>query len=147
MTASNRKNKQRGKIQAGSLAVGTIDPGGPPDDPNVSFSFKYLRHPPPFSCVIPEGYFLVLFERLRVLSRLRMGDFLTAYNKRLMNHAVPWEKTTQPDGFTHLPEPYQAYNGFQFSVNDRDDMGRVFGFVRMGVFYICWLDPEHKVYG
>jgi len=75
-------------------------------------------------------------------------DFRTAGGKPLRSHAIDWSKTTRPAGFTHLNLTLReqiADDAWQFSISS-NQYGRVHGFIVQSVFYVVWLDPEHKLY-
>ncbi len=112
----------------------------------LSFSFKYFD--------IVEGkfdpytrgqdYFVVLINRLKELSRLKIQQFYSNRSKALRSHPIDWDQTTEnsfniPGEEQIVSTPYQ----FELSANE---YGRIHGFVIDSVFFIRWLDPDHNLY-
>lgn len=146
MAASKRRDKKgkKGRVKPEPLSTGRIKPDSPPLQPEeIMFSFKYLHPTPPVSQEFPEGYWNALFRRLHDVSRMKLSEFLGSRNDALKAHGIKWEDSAFKDGFPHLNEQLRAYKGYQFSI-DRYNFGRVIGFLRGNVFYICWLDPKHE---
>lgn len=112
----------------------------------ISFSFHFLdtdHHK--FNINGKQtNYFKKFIDRLKDISgieRRRLSDYS---NKTLRFHSIKWEDTTErcfgiPNEDTVVEEPMQ----FSLSANEH---GRVHGFFIGNVFYVVWLDPDHKLY-
>lgn len=113
---------------------------------NLTFSFIYLDLRNPNFCIdeTNSAYTSELLSRLKYLSSCKKGALIGGYRKALRNHPIPWHKTIEPDGFKCLPEELQDVEGLQFSI-DKDNHGRIHGILLDGIFYIVWLDPDHKL--
>lgn len=112
----------------------------------VSFSYKYLQTDhPKFSLAEREpAYLVALLERLRDVSSWASQELMSNRSSALRCHPIDWDDTTeQCFGFPKEEEivsiPYQ----FSLSSNEH---GRVHGFFINEIFYIVWLDPDHKLY-
>lgn len=117
-----------------------------PDD-LVRFSFRHLHANEKF-CLPDLGakpeYIPTLLDRLKHVSNMRMSEFRQA-GKVLRSHAHEWHKTSEPNGYSHLSQQLQDCQAWQFSLA-REELGRVHGILIDDVFYIIWLDPEHRMY-
>lgn len=112
----------------------------------ISFSFKYYQHDrSKFSCIEKEViYWLTLLARLKDLSSLGAQELLVNRSSSLRCHAIKWEDTSE-SGFGLPNEEQLVDTPFQFSLSSNEH-GRVHGFFIDEVFYIVWLDPDHKLY-
>jgi hypothetical protein len=114
--------------------------------PRISFSCKYLdlEHRK-FSINGRDfNYLSALLQRLKDLSSWQKLTLLTNGSKSLRCHPIDWDKVTEsgfglPNEDELVDKPYQ----FQLSSNEH---GRVHGFFIDEIFYVVWLDPEHKLY-
>jgi len=128
-------NKSNNGIKKGSVP-----------NPTLRFSFKL------FDCTDPEvcppnfsnGYVQTLMDRLKCISSWTVNEFVSGGSKALRNHPIKWEDTARPNGFK-LPEQFEAYTPFQFSLS-ANEWGRVHGLLVDDTFHIVWLDHDHKVY-
>jgi hypothetical protein len=114
--------------------------------PGISFSFKYFQadHPLFYYKNKNVSYFCVLLERLRDLSGFTALDIQASRSSSLRCHPIKWRDTTVnsfdiPNEEQLVDVPYQ----FVLSANKH---GRVHGFFIGSVFYVVWLDPDHKLY-
>lgn len=114
----------------------------------LKFSFKYFDSsdeelcPPKFN----ENYTQVLMERLKALSSWTVQEFISSNSKSIRSHPHIWEKTSRPNGFSHLNEQLKGtITGWQFQLT-LSEHGRVHGFFINNTFYIVWLDKDHKLY-
>ncbi|OYV36500.1 MAG: hypothetical protein B7Z83_06025 [Thiomonas sp. 20-64-5] len=85
-----------------------------------------------------------MLDRLKHISNMKMSEFRQA-GKTLRSHPHDWGKTSEPNGYAHLSEQLQDCQTWQFSLA-RDELGRVHGILIDDVFYVVWLDPEHRMY-
>lgn len=140
-TGKPKKPIDPGKIP-GSNRIPT--PALPADQ--IKFSFKYLHPNPPVSQSFPEGYWAALLGCLREHSGLNHNELVGNRNPSLRAHGIDWDDSNVPGGFDHLPSHLADVAGFQITIS-KDVFGRVIGFLIDGVFYVCWLDPNHETMG
>jgi hypothetical protein len=116
-------------------------------NPELKFSFKLFNNDDEQLCpsIFRDGYTQTLMERLRDLSSWTVRRFTENQDKSVRNHAHDWDRTSRPNGFTHLNESFREYAGWQFclSANER---GRVHGIIIDDTFYVIWLDQDHALY-
>ncbi len=129
------------------LGGGKIPSPAPPPHPHLTLSFKYFNHREPF--VFPgeakPGYPLALLERLRDLCTMRPSELRASKSKALRSHPIDWADTTEPDGFDHLNPLFQEQIvPWQFSIT-ANEYGRIHGFWIDDVFYVVWIDPDHRL--
>ena len=141
MTVGNGK-KIRASIVPSTGAIRSL--ALPPAE--VCFSFKYLHsgHGKFRYEDRPTGYFLKLLERLREVCRLTSQQMFTTHKEPLRCHGHDWSMTTEPKGFG-LKGQVADCKGWQFQLSSNEH-GRVHGFFIQEVFFVVWLDPEHKLY-
>ena len=134
-----KKSKER------KIGIGGVRKTAPPN-PNLRFSFKLFDLADPHVCPenFAEGYVRALMERLKGLSTWTVNEFVGNSDKSVRNHVITWEKTSRPDGFD-LPEQYEAYRPFQFSIS-ANERGRVHGLLIDDTFHLIWLDENHNLY-
>ncbi|OWQ47286.1 hypothetical protein CDL60_12480 [Roseateles noduli] len=60
-------------------------------------------------------------------------------------HRHHWHETTEPQGFPRLSGEWDGHEAWQFQLS-ANKHGRVHGILVDEVFYIVWLDPEHRLY-
>ncbi|MEJ1826111.1 hypothetical protein SMA73_25430, partial [Escherichia coli] len=65
--------------------------------------------------------------------------------KALRAHRHHWRGTTEKLGFPHLPDEWDGHEAWQFQLS-ANKHGRVHGILVDEVFYVVWLDPEHRLY-
>ncbi|UMS01485.1 hypothetical protein AOY87_11390 [Escherichia coli] len=113
----------------------------------LNFSFRYLdAGHEKFSFTSQDSaYFCKVINRLKDLSTLTLREFQSGRSAALKVYPVDWRYTSEPEGFRHLSEQLQSYTPYQFAVS-RNEHGRVHGFIAGNVFYIVWLDPNHRLY-
>ena len=129
------------------------DPGGvkipppPIQHRGLSFSFRYFVNREPFQIERgSDAYPLALLERLCDVCGMTVLELKTCRNAALRCHMIDWNDTTEPGGFTHLnPLMRQQIEPYQFSIS-ANEHGRVHGFFIDEVFYIVWVDPDHRLY-
>lgn len=116
-------------------------------DKELRFSFKYFDPSDAEMCpaVFQNGYTQTLMERLKALSGWKAKEFVTKPCKSMRNHKHDWSKTSRPKGFAHLPSFLQDYPGWQFQLT-ANEHGRVHGLLIDEVFYLVWLDKDHRLY-
>jgi len=112
----------------------------------LSFSFKYFQQQNKrFSvCDRDIAYWLTLLARFKGLSGMTVQELLRSRSKAIRCHPITWQDTSQrcfglPNEEQLVDTPYQ----FSLSANAH---GRVHGFFINDVFYVVWLDPEHRLY-
>lgn len=113
----------------------------------LQFSFLYFDKSDREICPLANGddYLPVLIDRLQELSAWTAKEFTNCRSKSLRVHTHDWEKTTRPKGFQHLNSELQSYPGWQFQLT-ANKYGRIHGILIGHLFYIIWLDKDHKLY-
>jgi hypothetical protein len=112
----------------------------------ISFSFKYLKadHEKFFWTDREITYWATLLDRLRNLSGWTAMELKTNGSPALRCHTIDWPDTSE--GAFGIPEEEQVVDTpYQFSLSSNEH-GRVHGFFIGEVFYVVWLDPEHRLY-
>ncbi len=111
----------------------------------ISFSFRFLNlnHDKFNINSKTTDYFRKLMDRLKDISGIEKSQ-LKGYRKTLRCHLIEWKDTTEKSfGIVNedaiVKEPYQ----FSLSVNEH---GQIHGFFIGNVFYVVWLDPDHRLY-
>ena len=138
--------KKHGKIRPSLLPITTaITPTELPRG-RVSFSFKYLQttHRKFQFSHKDSQYFCKLLDRLKHICELSWQEMRTTHKESLRCHDHRWHETTEPNGFG-LKGQIADLQGWQFQLSSNEH-GRVHGFFLDTVFFIVWLDPEHKLY-
>lgn len=120
---------------------------GVPPSVNISFSFQYLdRSSVKFDYAKCESsYFCKVIERLSALCTISQRALHADRGSALRAHPIDWQETSEPDGFVHLHEQLWESKPYQFSISSNAH-GRVHGFFIDSVFFVVWLDPDHKLY-
>ena len=114
----------------------------------VGFSFKYLeigheKFHLPDTTAKPQ-YLEALFDRMKQICSMRCQEFRQA-GKALRSHSIDWNGTSEPAGYSHLPEQMQGCQPWQFSLA-REELGRVHGLWVGNIFFAVWIDHEHQLY-
>ncbi|MCF6337724.1 MAG: hypothetical protein L3J84_07190 [Gammaproteobacteria bacterium] len=117
------------------------------DNETIRFSFKHLAlNHNKFSF---EGktheYFGKVFERLKNISSLTASEIFSNRSSSLRTHPINWDDTTEKTGFTHLNQQLRQIPAYQFQISSNEH-GRVHGFILDNIFFVIWLDPEHRLY-
>ena len=115
-----------------------------PDD-LMRFSFRHYQPTEKFYLSAAATYAATLIERLREVSGMRVSDFRSNKSRAIRAHTHDWPATSERDGYSHLSAQLQQCEPWQFCLS-ANEHGRVHGILIDGVFYIVWLDPEHKMY-
>ncbi len=117
----------------------------------LRFSFKYLElNHSEFNLrdVYYQNYINSFLSRLKDISRQTFQELKSTYSRSFRFHQIDWERASV-DGFG-IPQSEQ-YNdkAFQFSLTSNEH-GRVHGFIlnfeTHDVFYVVWLDPQHRLF-
>jgi len=114
----------------------------------IRFSFKYLDFSnPKFQVKHRDGEYLhKLTDRLKNYSSMNMTEqFLASKSKSTRFHPIKWCDTTEGDGFYCLNEQLRSLDGYEIQV-EKKKYGRIHGFILDNVFFVVWLDPDHKLY-
>lgn len=119
-----------------------------PDD-LLRFSFRHFELNEKF-CYPEEArmptYFPALLDRLKLLSGMRLSDFrANGGHRSIRAHRHAWPNTTEPTGYAHLTEQLRECEPWQFALSVNEH-GRVHGVLIDDVFYVVWLDCDHKLY-
>lgn len=92
-----------------------------------------------------SSYLHQLLQRFQTLSSLQVKEFRSSKGKALRAHRHEWARTTQTEGFSGLATEWEGYEAWQFQVT-ANQHGRVHGILIDEVFYVIWLDPDHRLY-
>lgn len=130
--------------------TGLIPAPDPPDNENpVKFSFTHLhiqRGGKFCTSRCKNGWIECFLERVKSVSQMKMSAFaIDTVDKSLRNHKIRWEKTTEPKGFHRLQEQLKPDRPWQMSLSRRKH-GRIHGFLLADIFYVVWVDPDHKLW-
>jgi hypothetical protein len=114
---------------------------------HIRFSFKHLAlgHPDFNVGDLDSNYFSVLLEKLKEMSRFRAAELRGSHSRSVRCHPITWPETSQPGGFTHLNEQLRDMDAWQFQI-ETNNYGRIHGIFIDDVFFIVWLDPNHRLY-
>ncbi|MBI3661670.1 MAG: hypothetical protein HY234_01270 [Acidobacteria bacterium] len=124
------------------------------DDQPLRFSFKHLdfnnpKFQPSECCV---DYFIRLMQQLSRFSGGTVGDFSDQNNEE-RRHIIDFDQTSEPAGFQNIAaidaEQLGSNDGWQFAVRPDEAwryLWRVHGILVDDVFYVVWLDQEHRLY-
>ena len=117
-----------------------------PVSEGVLFSFKLLDLTHRKFKISEEdaGWFEQLFQRLKDVSSQTADEIRANKTQSLRAHSIEWSDTSEPDGFSQLPQQLRDYQGYQFQLSK--NRGRVHGLFIDDKFYIVWLDPRHNLY-
>jgi hypothetical protein len=139
-------NKRGARITPSNLKHDTAIRAIPPKTAHVSLSFKYLQdNHAKFSFGNKEApYFVKLLERLKNVCGLSWQEMRTTHRDPLRCHPHDWNVTTEPRGFG-LTGQLADCQGWQFQISS-NKYGSVHGFCIDEIFYVVWLDPDHKLY-
>lgn len=112
----------------------------------ISFSYKYFQsNHNKFSTADKSAeYLIALLERLRDLSSWKAQELISNRSSALRCHPIDWSNTTE-SCFGFHNEEQLVDTPCQFSLSSNKH-GRVHGFFIEEIFYIVWLDPDHKLY-
>lgn len=119
-----------------------------PMDALLRFSFRLLRSTGKFGhehACDPPRYLHHLLQRLQAVSSMSAKEFRASKDQSLRAHRHQWERTTEREGFAHLPPEWGRQEAWQFQLS-ANKHGRVHGILVDEVFYVVWLDPEHRLY-
>jgi hypothetical protein len=113
------------------------------------FSFKfYDPNHAVFHCKDrqPE-YFHSLLVRMKTLSLMRASELTHAKPTSATRfHRIDWDRdNVSVKSFGIKGRDEYDEEAWQFSIS-ANEHGRVHGFLIANVFYVVWLDPEHKLY-
>lgn len=114
----------------------------------LRFSFRLLQSTHKFGhehVTEASSYLHHLLLRLQSLSSLRVKEFRTGKDKSLRLHRHQWGATTEKRGFRDLPAEWDGHEAWQFQLT-ANKHGRIHGLLVDEVFYVIWLDPEHRLY-
>jgi hypothetical protein len=112
----------------------------------ISFSFKYLQNDHDKFCWTDREitYWITLLDRLRNLSGLTAMELKTNSSPALRCHSIDWADVSE-NAFGIAEEDQVVDMPYQFSLSSNEH-GRVHGFFLAEVFYVVWLDPNHRLY-
>lgn len=117
-----------------------------PHEGRITFSFTLFDGVDAEVCAeqFPDGYTRKLIERMQAVSQMTSAEFRSA-GTSLRAHTHHWPKTSRPAGFERLNDQLRDYPGWQFCLS-ANEHGRVHGIMIGDVFYVIWLDLNHRLY-
>jgi hypothetical protein len=123
-----------------------IPPIVQPDARTLQFSFKHLdinnQRFSVDSCT--AEFWISLAKKIVEYSQWPVTLF-EEQNNEDHRHIIDFTETCEPNGFSHLGTDQLAYvETWQFQVGI--GRWRVLGFLLDDVFYVVWLDPNHRLY-
>jgi hypothetical protein len=116
------------------------------DESPVTLSFKYLDLESNQKFGINQcstEFLAALLQELHAICQGQVCD-LAEFNNRRHSHKLDFLQTTEPNGFVHLGEQIEPEEYWQFAVQENHTW-RVHGFFIASVFYLVWLDPDHRL--
>jgi len=155
MGKKKNKNKKKKKICKPTILSPVISTESRTPDVNqignnipyksckASFSFEFYDHKNKrysVSSISKCKDFHLLFKHLHKLSCLTWRSIENSKNRA---HEVTWNTTKEKKGFPPKLKIPQGFPPYQFQLYGKL---RVFGFHKMGIFYIVWFDPNHSIY-
>lgn len=112
----------------------------------IHFRFDYFdaEHHLFKDSYFPCKWVTALLRRLKELQRYTLGYFKTdtRFRKSQYVHPIKWETANLNSFSIHNREEFDE-DAWQFGLSKTT--GRVHGFFIGNLFYIVWLDPEHKL--
>ncbi|WP_343641452.1 hypothetical protein [Roseateles sp.] len=114
----------------------------------MKFSFRLLQTTRKFGlepAADAKRYLQQLLSRLQAISSLQVNEFRASKAKALRAHRHRWLATTEAQGFPSLSSEWDDHEAWQFQLS-ANEHGRVHGILVDEVFYVVWLDPEHRLY-
>lgn len=114
----------------------------------LRFSFQLMRSTRKFGherTRDASAYLDHLLRRLQSMSCMHVAEFRSNKDLALRAHRHHWNATTEPHGFPLLGPEWDGHEAWQFQLS-ANKHGRVHGILVDEVFYVVWLDPEHRLY-
>lgn len=147
MAASSKKRIKKTEVSKASPSGINATKLKPPE--GISFSFKYFdnTHEKFFFHDKDGQYWITLMERMKALSDMTASILRkNNNNKTLRCHPINWQSKSVSETCFGIPGEEQLVDTpYQFSLS-ANKHGRVHGFFIEEVFYVVWLDPDHKLY-
>ena len=145
---SRSKNKRKPKIVKSPIDRDSsiIEPTKIDIDEKVAFNFSRLcKNHATFSYKSrPQQYFLKLIERFCDVCNMSRIDMIVKNGRALGCHEIDFDDdAVKENSFGLGPEIDDDAWQFQLTSNAH---GRVHGYFVGNIFYVVWLDPEHKLY-
>jgi hypothetical protein len=124
-----------------------IPPASPPQRSEVVFCFRHIDWTNTKFQLTGKGneYLGAFLDKMKLLCTMRVTEMLSG-GKSTRCHVIDFDDTTEPNGFSKLPEQLRDLRAIQFMIA-KNEHGRVHGFVIGNVFHVVWFDPEHNLYG
>ena len=137
------KRRTKPKSIPGSTRRVIPTPVGP--EQSVCFNLRHLYHKhSKFLYHDREAvYFCKLLERLRNLSTMTRNDLVGSRSKAIRFNRIHFNRPDVSEDTFGLRGDVDDH-AFEFSVS-ANEYGRVHGYFISNIFYIVWLDPDHKL--
>jgi hypothetical protein len=114
-------------------------------DDYMLFSFKYFdRSNSKFSTdLCKKGYLERFLDRIQHISNMTDKEFLSDRSS-LKAHGIDWNKSTESGFPVTVPSHLHDYKLYQFGIDNKEH-GRVHGIIIDHLFFVIWIDPDHKL--
>lgn len=137
MTIKKQKRNQ-------SNSTSDIKPLKISNNDRITFSLKHLAlEDKTFRIPEEKKYLKHFLEKLNFISK-QTKLTISHHSQSLHYHPIHWDKTSKPNGFHFLDEQLQDCIAYQFSIST-GTFGRIHGFFIDTIFFIVWIDPDHKL--
>jgi len=140
-----KDSKKRIKPKQIPQSTKRVKPTTPIQDEKVCFNFKdlYRNHSKfRYDDKLPP-YFCKLLERLKDLSTMTREELIGSRSKSIRFNSIDFRlPSVSEDGFGLSEDANDSAFEFSLSANEH---GRVHGYFIANIFYIVWLDPEHRL--
>ena len=117
-----------------------------PDLGKIKFSFKFYdpKHETSHNATFRNPYPKEFLIKLKELETWTVEKFIDCREHTYRIHPIDWNDSNVSYRGFKLSKEYDE-NAWQFSIKGNKH-GRVHGFLIENIFYVVWLDPNHKVY-
>ena len=141
--------KKANRIKASKLIkkTGKIPLPKETSDVEISFSFKYISTKNiKFNYKQKKSkYFVTLIDRLTSLSCMTVKEIKTSRSKSIRFNPIDFSKSTVTESGFGLNDSDDILDeSYEFSIS-ANNYGRCHGFFIGKVFFLVWLDPDHKL--
>jgi len=139
ITSGVEKTTKEGKIKSLSAKLTS--------NTYLSFSLRFLDcHHAVFSFDGREPhYYGQLLRRLQDLSTLQAQELVSNRSKALRAHPIDFT-ATNVSATSFGVQGWEDIDEFAYQFQVAQSLGRVHGFLIDNVFYVRWIDPDHKLY-
>lgn len=113
----------------------------------LSFSFRFLdcAHSDFAFDGRDHHYYSQLIRRLQDLSTLKALEFMSNRSQSLRAHPIDFTAGNVVVNSFNI-QGWEDIDEFAYQFQVAKSLGRVHGFLIDTVFYVRWIDPDHKLY-